>query len=67
MRVCFYGTNEEITRLCERPVLAVLGPRHAQPVLAFELFNVRITADPYQSMFRLAADLNEVQERGERD
>ncbi|GAA2875332.1 hypothetical protein GCM10010517_36200 [Streptosporangium fragile] len=67
MRVCFYGTDEEITRVCERPVLAVLGPRHAQPVLAFELFNVRVTADPYGAVFRLAADLSEVWERGERD
>ncbi|MEU8381969.1 hypothetical protein [Streptosporangium sp. NPDC048865] len=67
MRVCFYGTDEEITRLCERPILAVLGPHHAQPVLAFELFNVRVTTDPYQTMFRLTADLSEVRERGDRD
>ncbi|MEU4540318.1 hypothetical protein AB0G15_36315 [Streptosporangium sp. NPDC023825] len=67
MRVSFYGTDEEITRLCERPILAALGPRHAQPVLAFELFNVRVTADPYQTMFRLVADLSEVRERGDRD
>ncbi|MEV4182387.1 hypothetical protein AB0J28_13215 [Streptosporangium canum] len=61
MRVCFFGTDEEITRLCERPVLALLGPRHTQPVLAFELVNVRITTDPYGSLFRLAADLTEVE------
>ncbi|MGW3363685.1 hypothetical protein ACWDOR_12130 [Streptosporangium canum] len=61
MRICFYGTDAEITRLCERPVLALLGPRHAQPVLAFELFNVRVTTDPYGSLFRLAADLTEVE------
>ncbi|MFF5111499.1 hypothetical protein [Streptosporangium sp. NPDC000509] len=67
MRVSFYGTDEEITRLCERPILAVLGPRHAQPVLAFELFNVRVTTDPYQTTFRLVADLSEIQERNERD
>lgn len=67
MRVSFYGTDEEITRLCERPILAALGPHHAQPVLAFELFNVRVTTDPYQTMFRLTAELSEVQERGERD
>ncbi|MER5628575.1 hypothetical protein ABT061_46930 [Streptosporangium sp. NPDC002544] len=66
MKVCFYGTDEEITRVCERPILALLGPRHAQPVLAFELVNVRVTADPYQTMFRLVADLSEM-ERGERD
>ncbi|MEV4375460.1 hypothetical protein [Streptosporangium sp. NPDC049644] len=66
MRVCFYGTDEEITRLCERPILAVLGTRHAQPVLAFELLNIHVTTDPYQTTFRLSADLSEV-ERGERD
>ncbi|GAA4182296.1 hypothetical protein GCM10022252_08010 [Streptosporangium oxazolinicum] len=67
MKVCFYGTDEEITRICERPILAVLGRHHAQPVLAFELFNVRVTTDPYQTTFRLVADLSEVRERGERD
>ncbi|GAA4225431.1 hypothetical protein FHR32_003417 [Streptosporangium album] len=61
MRICFYGTDEEITRLCERPVLALLGPRRVQPVLAFELFNVHVTTDPYGSLFRLAADLTEVE------
>lgn len=66
MRVCFYGTDEEITRVCERPILAVLGSHHAQPVLAFELFNIRVTTDPYQTTFRLVADLSEV-ERGGRD
>ena len=66
MRVCFYGTDEEITRVCERPILAVLGTRHAQPVLAFELLNVRVTTDPYQTTFRLSADLSEV-ERSDRD
>ncbi|GGQ25146.1 hypothetical protein [Streptosporangium pseudovulgare] len=60
MRVCFYGTDEEITRICRRPVLAMVGPRHAQPVVAFELFNVSVTTDPYGSLFRLAADLTEV-------
>ncbi|MGW4666932.1 hypothetical protein [Streptosporangium sandarakinum] len=60
MRVCFYGTDEEITRICERPVLAVIGPRHAQPVVAFTLAGVSITTDPYGSLFRLAADLTEV-------
>ncbi|WP_326829509.1 hypothetical protein OIE13_03390 [Streptosporangium sp. NBC_01810] len=66
MRVCFYGTDEEITRVCKRPILAVLGTGHAQPVLAFELFNIEVSADPYQTTFRLSADLSEV-ERGERD
>jgi len=66
VRVCFYGTDEEITRVCERPILAVLGSHHAQPVLAFELFNIRVTTDPYQTTFRLVADLSEV-ERGGRD
>ncbi|WP_329426422.1 hypothetical protein OG339_39910 [Streptosporangium sp. NBC_01495] len=62
MRVSFYGTDEEITRICERPILAALGPRHAQPILAFELSNVRVTTDPYQTMFRLVADLSEARE-----
>ncbi|MEV4242549.1 hypothetical protein AB0J63_03975 [Streptosporangium canum] len=62
MRICFYGTDAEITRLCERPALALLGPQRSQPVLVFELFNVRITTDPYGSLFRLAADLTEVKE-----
>ncbi|SFL15118.1 hypothetical protein SAMN05216275_16012 [Streptosporangium canum] len=61
MRICFYGTDEEITRLCERPVLALLGPLRSQPVLAFELFNIRVTTDPYGSLFRLCADLTEVE------
>ncbi|SNT62876.1 hypothetical protein SAMN05216276_109419 [Streptosporangium subroseum] len=60
MRVCFHGTDEEITRICERPVLALLGPRRTQPVLAFELSNVRISTDPYGTVFRLVADLTEV-------
>ncbi|MEU0481318.1 hypothetical protein ABZ260_19290 [Streptosporangium sp. NPDC006013] len=64
MRVCFYGTDEEITRICERPILAVLGTRHAQPVLAFELSNIRVTTDPYQTTFRLSADLSEVERSG---
>ncbi|GAA3085976.1 hypothetical protein [Streptosporangium carneum] len=66
MRVCFYGTDEEISRVCERPFLAVLGLRHPDPVLAFELSNVSVTGDPYGTVFRLAADLAEVRkEAGE--
>ncbi|MEU7989077.1 hypothetical protein AB0B56_29860 [Streptosporangium canum] len=61
MRICFYGTDAEITRLCERPVLALLGPRRSQPVLTFELFNIRVTTAPYGSLFRLCADPTEVE------
>ncbi|GAA3423697.1 hypothetical protein GCM10018953_08800 [Streptosporangium nondiastaticum] len=60
MRVCFYGTDEEITRICERSVLAMVGPRRSQPVVAFMLAGVSITTDPYGSLFRLVADLTEV-------
>ncbi|MGV9325259.1 hypothetical protein [Streptosporangium sandarakinum] len=60
MRVCFYGTDEEITRICRRPVLAMVGPRRSQPVVVFTLAGVSITTDPYGSLFRLAADLTEV-------
>ncbi|MFF0243549.1 hypothetical protein [Streptosporangium sandarakinum] len=60
MRVCFYGTDEEITRICRRPVLALVGPRRTQPVVAFELAGVSITTDPYGTVYRLAADLTEV-------
>ncbi|WP_433250464.1 hypothetical protein ACQPYK_04200 [Streptosporangium sp. CA-135522] len=66
MRVCFYGTDEEITRVCERPFLAVLGLRHPQPVLAFELFDIKVNADPYGTVVRLSAELSEV-EGSERD
>ncbi|MET9063488.1 hypothetical protein [Streptosporangium sandarakinum] len=59
MRVCFYGTDEEITRICQRPVLAMVGPRRTQSVMAFELLNISVTTDPYGSLFRLAADLTE--------
>ncbi|MFC4062395.1 hypothetical protein ACFOWE_29190 [Planomonospora corallina] len=60
MRVCFYGTDEEITRLCERPVLALFGPRRTQRVVAFELSDIRVTADPYGAVYRLAAELAEI-------
>ncbi|MFI7043278.1 hypothetical protein [Streptosporangium sandarakinum] len=60
MRVCFYGTDEEITHICQRPVLAMVGPHHAQPVLVFTLGGVSITTDPYGTVYRLAADLTEV-------
>ncbi|MBB2914810.1 hypothetical protein FHS43_006122 [Streptosporangium becharense] len=60
MRVCFHGTDEEITRICERPVLALLGPRRTQRVVAFELSDVSITTDPYGTLYRLTADLTEV-------
>ncbi|MET9069414.1 hypothetical protein [Streptosporangium sandarakinum] len=60
MRVCFYGTDAEITHICERPVLVMVGPRRSQPVLAFTLAGVSITTDPYGSLFRLTADLAEV-------
>ncbi|MBG0827632.1 hypothetical protein HS041_07630 [Planomonospora sp. ID67723] len=60
MRVCFYGTDEEITRLCERPILALLGPRRTQRVVAFELLHVAVSADPYAGVYRLRADLAEV-------
>ncbi|GAA3423230.1 hypothetical protein GCM10018953_04130 [Streptosporangium nondiastaticum] len=60
MRVCFYGTDEEITRICERPVLAMVGPRRSQRVVAFTLAGVSITTDPYGTVYRLAADLTEV-------
>ncbi|MBG0813793.1 hypothetical protein HS041_07220 [Planomonospora sp. ID67723] len=60
MRVCFYGTDEEITRICERPILALLGPRRTQRVVAFELSNVSVTVDPYGTVFRLAAELAEI-------
>ncbi|MEU6741574.1 hypothetical protein [Streptosporangium sandarakinum] len=60
MRVCFYGTDEEITRICQRPVLAMVGPRRTQPMVAFTLADVSITTDPYGTVYRLAADLTEV-------
>ncbi|GGL22854.1 hypothetical protein [Planomonospora parontospora] len=60
MRVCFYGTDEEITRICERPVLALLGPRRTQRVVAFELSDPSISTDPYGAVYRLAADLTEI-------
>jgi hypothetical protein len=60
VRVCFYGTDEEITRICKRPVLALLGPRRTHPVVAFELFNASISTDPYGSVYRLAAELAEI-------
>ncbi|MFC4062268.1 hypothetical protein ACFOWE_28535 [Planomonospora corallina] len=60
MRVCFYGTDEEITRICERPVLALFGPHRTQRVVAFELSDIRVTADPYRAVYRLAADLAEI-------
>jgi len=61
MRVCFHGTAEEIELIAGRSVLVMLTVRDLPRMRAFEVFGVHISRHPYQGLYRLCADLAEIE------
>lgn len=64
MKISFLGTADEVEQVAGRPILILLGLNHLPRLVAYTLLHPHITRHPYRELYRLQADMAQLDERG---
>lgn len=57
MKVSFLGTADEVSQVAGRPTLILVSLGHLPRLVAYSLFQPHITRHPYRDLYRLQADM----------